>query len=306
MRVRRTVLPAQVLAAALALFAILVPAGCARRAPRAVTFGVVSDCQFAAAPAAGTRFYDRSWLKLREALDAFNSRGVRFVVHLGDLIDHDAASYDLILPVLAHSHAPVRLVIGNHDYDIAAGFKAGLLERLGLTPGYYAFSEGDWRFVVLNGDELGVNFPKDEGLARESDALFAALRAAGRANATQWNGGVGRAQLAFLERELAAADRKGLRTVVLCHFPVLPPAGHNLWNDEEVVALLERHPSVKAYLSGHNHEGGLTVKNGIAYLTFAGMVETAGVSAAAVVTLTADRMTVEGLGREPSHAVPLR
>ncbi len=271
-----------------------------------MTFGVVSDCQFAAVPPSGTRFFDRSWLKLRRALDLFNARGVRFVVHLGDLIDHDAAGYDLILPVFAHSRAPVRFVIGNHDYDVAAGRKAGLLDRLGLASGYYAFSEGDRRFVVLNGDELGVNFPKDEGLARESEALFAALQAAGRPNATKWNGGIGRAQLAFLERELAAADRDGLPVLVFCHFPVHPPAGHNLWNDEEVVALLERHPCVKAYLAGHNHEGGLAVRNGIAYLTFAGMVESADASAAAVVTLTEDRLTVEGIGREPSRAVPLR
>lgn len=303
---RRRVLPARTLSAALALPLALLPAGCARRAPRAVTFGVVSDCQFAAVPPSGTRFYDRSWLKLREALDAFNARGVRFVVHLGDLIDRDAAGYDLILPVFAHARAPVRFVIGNHDYDVEASRKAGLLDRLGVGPGHYAFTEGRWRFVVLNGDELGVNFPKDEGLGRESDAMFAALEAAGRPNATKWNGGIGRAQLAFLERELAAADRDGLRAAVLCHFPVHPPAGHNLWNDEEVVALLERHPCVKAYLSGHNHEGGLAVRNGIAYLTFAGMVETGETSAAAVVTLTEDRLTVEGSGREPSRAVPLR
>lgn len=300
---RRLPLPAILIAVVAALTAL---SGVSCRAPEAVTFGVVADCQFAAVPASGSRFYDRSWLKLREALDGFNARGVRFVVHLGDLIDRDAASYDLILPVVAHSRASVRFVLGNHDYDIAPARKNGLLERLGIAPGYYAFTEGDWRFVVLNGDELGVNFPKDEGLARESAAMFAALEAAGRPNATKWNGGIGRAQLAFLERELAAADRKGLRAVVLCHFPVQPPAGHNLWNDEEVVALLERHPSVKAYFSGHNHDGGLAVKKGIAYLTFAGMVETAATSAAAVVTLTRDRMTVEGTGREPDRTVLLR
>jgi manganese-dependent ADP-ribose/CDP-alcohol diphosphatase len=290
--------------AVLIVLAALAAGAC--RAPEAVTFGIVSDCQFAAVPASGSRFYDRSWLKLREALDGFNARGVRFVVHLGDLIDRDAASYDLILPVFSHSRAPVRFVLGNHDYDIVSGRKAGLLERLGIGPGYYAFTEGDWRFVVLNGDELGVNFPKDENLARESAAMFAALEAAGRPNATKWNGGIGRAQIAFLERELAAADRKGLRAAVLCHFPVEPPAGHNLWNDEQVVALLERHPSVKAYFSGHNHDGGLAVRNGIAYLTFAGMVETAATSAAAVVILTEGRMVVDGTGREPDRTVILR
>jgi predicted phosphodiesterase len=285
-----------------ALLAVL--AGCGK--PSAVTFGVLTDVQFQAAPASGTRYYDRSWLKLRQALDAFDGRGVRFVVHLGDLINGDAAGYDLILPAFAHAPAPVRFVIGNHDFDVADDLKAGLLGRLGVGPGYYAFSEGGWRFVVLNGDELGFNFPKNEGLARESGEMYAALAAAKRPNATRWNGGIGRAQLAFLEAELASADRSGRPVAVFCHFPVLPPAGHNLWNDEAVVALLDRHPAAKAYFAGHNHAGDAAVRNGAVYLTFAGLLETPDTIAGAVVTLDRDRIIVDGFGREPDRAFPLR
>ncbi len=279
-------------------------ASCRDRSP--VTFGVLADVQFAAGPASGSRYYDRSWLKLRQALEAFEGRGVRFVVHLGDLIDHDAASYDVILPAFAHAPAPVRFVLGNHDFDIAPELRAGLLARLGIGRGYYAFSEGEWRFIVLNGDELGFNFPKDEALTAESTEMFAALAAAGRPNATQWNGGVGRNQLAFLEAELRAADRAGRPAAVFCHFPVFPPAGHNLWNDEAVVALLGKHPSAKAFFSGHNHAGDEAVKDGVAYLTFAGLVETPDSLAGAVVTLARDRMRVDGFGREPDRTVPLR
>ena len=286
------------------LLAALAAGGC--RAPEPVTFGVLSDCQFASVPASGTRFYDRSLLKLRDALDGFNARDLRFVVHLGDLIDRDAASYDLILPVFRHARAPVRFVLGNHDYDIAEADRPGLLDRLGIGLGYYAFTEGNWRFVVLNGDELAFNSPKDAGLEQEAAAMYAALLAAKRPNATKWNGGIGRAQMAFLEDELATADRKGLSAVILCHFPVHPPAAHNLWNDGEVVARLESHPSVKAYFAGHNHDGGLAVKNGIVYLTFAGIVETPDTSASAVVTLEKGRLVVDGSGREPDRTVALR
>lgn len=279
-------------------------AGCGGDSP--VIFGVIADCQFAAAPAAGSRFFSRSWLKLVNALDGFNARGVRFVVHLGDLVDRDAGSYDIILPVIERSRAPVRLVLGNHDFDIAPELRAGLLERLGIGRGYAAFSEGGWRFVILNGDELGVNSPKDVCLEKEAAELFAGLLAAGKPNATKWNGGVSRSQAAFLERELFRADRKGLSVIVFCHFPVFPPAGHNLWNDEEVVALLEKHPSVKAYFSGHNHAGDYALKNGIHYLTFAGMVETRETSAGAVVTLARDRISIDGFGREPDRTLALR
>jgi len=288
----------------LLLSAAVASISCGR--PSSVTFGVLADAQFAAAPPSGSRFYDRSWLKVRDALDVFNGRGVRFVVHLGDLIDHDAASYDLILTAFAHSRAPVRFVIGNHDFDIAPDLKSGILSRLGIGRGYYAFSEGGWRFIVLNGDELGFNFPKDEGLAAESEEMFAALAASKRPNATKWNGGLGRGQLAFLEAELARADRDGRPAAVFCHFPVFPPAGHNLWNDEAVVAVLEKHASARAYFSGHNHAGDFAVKNGIAYLTFAGLVETPDTGSGAVVTLTRDRLLVDGLGREPDREVPLR
>jgi 3',5'-cyclic AMP phosphodiesterase CpdA len=289
---------------------ILVPAalaalvGCGRPSP--LSFGVLADVQFQAAPSSGTRYYDRSWLKLRDALERFEGRDLRFIVHLGDLINGDAASYDLILPAFAHAPAPLRFVIGNHDLDVAPERKAGVLARLGGGRGYYAFTESGWRFVVLNGDELGLNFPKTEALARESAEMFDALAAAGRPNATIWNGGIGREQMAFLEAELAAADRAGRPAVVFCHFPVLPPAAHNLWNDEAVLARLDEHVSAKAYFCGHNHAGGCAVRNGVVYLNFAGLVETPDALAGAVVTLGPDRILVDGFGREPDRAFALR
>src|SRR5512137_440582 len=87
----------------LLLTAALASASCGQ--PVSVTFGVLTDAQFAPAPSSGTRSYDRSWLKVRDALGIFNGRGVRFGVHLGDLIDHDAGSYDLSLPAFAHCRA---------------------------------------------------------------------------------------------------------------------------------------------------------------------------------------------------------
>jgi len=48
------------------------------------------------------------------------------------------------------------------------------------------------------------------------------------------------------------------------------------------------------------------VKNGIVYLTFAGIVETPDTSASAVVTLEKDRLLVDGSGREPDRILALR
>ena len=76
--------------------------------------------------------------------------------------------------------------------------------------------------------------------------------------------------------------------------------------NDEVVALLEKHPSAKAFFAGHNHAGDYALRNGIAYLTFAGMVETRDTSAGAIVTLTADRIAFDGFGREPDRTIAVR
>lgn len=272
----------------------------------AITFGVVADCQFASAMPDGERYYSRSRRKLANAISLFDRRGVRFIIHLGDLIDRDAASYDAILPAFERSAAPVHFVLGNHDFDIAAAEKLRVMDRLGAGPGYRAFTEGGWRFILLNGNELGFNFPRDEGLLKEAEELYGRLASEKRPNATKWNGGLGAKQMEFLEAELEQAEKAGQRVIICCHFPVFPPAAHNLWNDAEVVALLERHPAVKAYFNGHNHAGDYAAKDGLHFVTFRGMVETGDTSAGAVVTLTEDKIIIDGFGREPDRTLTIR
>ncbi len=62
----------------------------------------------------------------------------------------------------------------------------------------------------------------------------------------------------------------------------IPAAAHNLWNDTELIGVLESHTCVVAYINGHNHAGGYGLKNGIHYLTVPGMVETPDTTAYAV------------------------
>ncbi len=74
---------------------------------------------------------------------------------------------------------------------------------------------------------------------------------------------------------------------------------------EDIVARLENHPSAAAYFCGHNHAGAYAAKNGIHYLTFQGMVETGDTNAGAVVTLTRERIEIDGFGREPDRILEL-
>ena len=289
------------------VYLILMTAGCRfGGGDRPLTFGLVTDIQFAASPALGIRDYSYSWLKLIQNIEEFNRRNVRFVIQLGDLIDHDAASYDLILPIFKKSKAPVYHVIGNHDFDIDPLLKPLVVEKLGSKNGYYAFSLEKWRFIVLNGDELSFNYPADDRLKKEAEDMFNKLTEKKRANATKWNGGISRVQFEWLKTELDRAENSRHNVIVFSHFPVLPPADLNLWNDEEVVSLLEKYPCVKACFSGHNHKGDYAFKNGIHCVTFKGLVETGGSNAAAVITLTQDKIEIEGLGRELSRSLVIR
>jgi len=294
-------------AALVAGLALVLLAGRAQQPlERALTFGVISDVQFALSPPVGGRFYTRSRSKLGRAADELNRRGVRFVIHLGDLIDSGASSYDLILPAFKKLTAPIHFVLGNHDFDVEEAFKPQVMSLLGVGIGYRAFTEGGWRFILLNGDELGFNFPGGPALRKEAEDFFGRLASEKRPNATKWNGGLSGTQMDFLAAEVEAAERSGQRVIVCCHFPVYPPAGHNLWNDREVVALLESRPAVKAYFSGHNHDGNYAQKRGLHFVTFRGLVDTEQAGAGAVITLTEDKIVIDGFGREQGRTLKVR
>jgi len=288
-----------VLIAALAV--ILIAGGC----KKTVKFGVVADIQYHPGKPLGTRFYSASLNKLKEALAQFNREKVQFVVNLGDTIDHNIETFDSVMPMFKALKPPVYHLVGNHDYDIQEGNEGRVLSELGLKDTYYAFAKGGWRFILLDGFELRYPFPADETLKRESEALYWRLRIQGKEQAQRWNGGISLKQITWLEQRLEEADTARKNVLVLCHFPVLPEAAHNLWNDAEVVTILEKHRCVKAYFCGHNHAGDYALRNGVHYVTFQSMVETPDQNAFAIVTLAKNAIRVQGFGREPSRTLEI-
>jgi 3',5'-cyclic AMP phosphodiesterase CpdA len=206
---------------------------------------------------------------------------------------------------------PVHNVLGNHDAAVEPENQSEVLRRLGLDKlgdkkGYYDFARAGWRFVVLNGNDVSV-LAHAPGSAqwKAANTLLDDLRKKRARNAQDWNGALGSEQLKWLDRTLAKAERTGERVLVFCHYPVYPPSSHTLWNDSEVLAILESHKGVVAYLCGHKHDGDYALINGAHYLTFAGMVET-NETAYALVEVYSDRLCVTGFGREPRRVLQIQ
>jgi hypothetical protein len=285
----------------------MIPSG--RIEPRAaslvgedIRFGLAADAQYADVPPEGTRHYRASLGKLAEAVAAVDAADCAFALHLGDLIDRDAASFAAPLDVLARARTPWLHLPGNHDYAVSDDLKPGIPARLGLATGHAWFDCGGFRFVLVDTNAQSVYAAGAGSPAHRAAAeALARLEASGAPQAKSWNGGAGEAQRAWLDQVCADAEARGLRLLLFGHHPVLPLDSHAAWDAPELLALLERHPGVLAWINGHDHDGGLVEHRGVFFLTLRGMVETAADNAFALCRLLPDRLLVGGHGREPSR-----
>lgn len=283
------------------------------------SIGAIADSQYADAPDAPPRFYRAALGKLERAVDDLNTRDLKFVAHLGDYIDRDWKSYETQRPVKAMLKHPWRFVLGNHDFNVENDKKMqvpgeqGLLSCFNMQDDpqpvcqqarFHAFEESGWRFIVLDGNDLSTYaWPAGS----DKDKLSRKIHDEQYPDAKPWNGGIGAEQMAWLEGELCKADADGAPVMLLCHFPIWPEADPDikLWNAAEVVALIEKHPSAKVWLNGHEHAGGYGVRAGLHYLNLKGMLDTEETSYA-VIDFYADRLEVQGIGREPGRRLMLR
>lgn len=269
-------------------------------------FGVIADPQYADVAARGTRFYRNSLQKLSTAITELNRESLEFVITLGDVIDRDIRSFDAIMPLYQQCNAPLKFALGNHDFDVADGDQARVLDKLSMKETYYSYAVRNWRFIILDGTEIATyrhskGSPKDLASREMLDSIR------GLPNAKSWNGGLSREQLQWFGDVLAKSREAGENVVVCNHYPVLPVNdSHNLWNADKVVQLIREHSDhVVAYFNGHNHKGRYLQDDGIHYLNFKGMVESAKTSAFAIVSCFANRLEVQGFEAEPTRSLSL-
>lgn len=270
-----------------------------------LSFGLITDVQYADADPIGERHYRESLPKLKEAAADLAKQKLPFSLHLGDVIDRDFASYATVLPLLEPLGHPVRHLMGNHDFSIPDGKKPEVAKLLGMPADHYAFTISGVRFVMLDTNEMslykhGKGSPEHEA----SKEALAALAKKGKVSPN--NGGPSAGQLAWLEKELAEADAARTPVIVCGHHTVLPEAGHNAWNRKPLVETILRHRSARAYFCGHHHAGAQVIVEGVPFITFKSLLHEPGVTAYSVVRLFDDRLVIEGRGRETSREVPLR
>ena len=264
------------------------------------SFGIITDVHHCNCEPEGSRFYDKSLPRLREALKSLKTSPADFMVNLGDLIDRDNESFKPVLDIIDSSGLKTWHCLGNHDYSVDKKYKKRLPVPLPEKEGYYSFTHKNFRFIILNGNEVSTYTSGNRASIKQAEEYLVRLKDEGSINAIDWNGGISVKQLAWLDKEFGEAESENEKVFIFCHFPIWPENLHNLLNYKEVLSVLEKYHNIIAWFSGHNHEGNYGNFNLIHFVTLKGMVETELTGAWSLVEVYRNKIWIKGSGREKS------
>ena len=187
-------------------------------------FGVIADCQYAdidGVDYAPERKFRLSPQKLSEAIEFFNTQELDFIVHLGDVIDQDMASFDTILPIFNLSKHEIMHVLGNHDFYVTdarnpqRNNKEEIIKLLNMPAPYYAKTYGDYHFIFLDSNEVGTIEPEHGTADYEAGMkLLQKLEEKGYVNAHDWNGTLSENQMQWLHDELETAKKSDKKVIL--------------------------------------------------------------------------------------------
>lgn len=237
--------------------------------------------------------------RLRACIDAMNAWPADLMMQLGDYVNGrfvigaafgDPARIPGILEDAESIYAKFSglryHVIGNHDVQDLS--KGEFLERVPMTATYYSFDAGANHFVVLDAQYNR----KGEDCSR----VFYVVQ-----------GNIPSFQLDWLEEDLAATDQP---TIICVHQRLdveydFRSGGPEIYNAEEVRALLEESGKVIAVFQGHDHDGAYSQIDGIHYVTFRALIDRAEPTPPSWALVTLDpvnhTITIEGAGEQVSY-----
>jgi hypothetical protein len=228
-----------------------------------VRFGIVTDCHYADADTAGTRYYRQSLDKLAECVETMNAQEVNFLVELGDFKDQNSPPVEqktlsylqAIETVFRKFDGQTYHVLGNHDADsLSKAQFLAKIENTGIDPGRscYSFDFNGVHFIVLDANYKSDGVDYDHGNFDWTDA------------------NVPPDELQWLRQDLATS--RGA-VIVLVHQLLDGKGSHYVENAAEVRHFLEQSGRVLAVFQGHLHDGGYSLINGIHYYTLTAIVE---------------------------------
>ncbi|AOW17192.1 phosphoesterase [Polaribacter vadi] len=279
---------------------------CDKEKKSSFKIGVIADCQYCNCDIKWDRYYKKAPQRLKEAVATLNKDSLNYTIHLGDFIDKDYNSLDSILPTWKTLTSKSYHVLGNHDFEVQDSLKEKVLEKLNIKKRYYSFVEKDWRFIILDGNDLSFYGTTSKEKAHQTDSLFNQLKDKNLPYVQKWNGALSNKQLNWIQQELDKAVQQNQKVGFYCHFPIFPVDQHNIWNREQFLSLIKPYKNVKLFFNGHNHAGAYEFVDNVHYLTFKGMVDTENTSAFAKVKFENDTVFVEGFEREISRKLVIK
>jgi alkaline phosphatase len=263
-----------------------------------LSFGLLTDVHYADIPDNGNRKYSQSLKKMDQCIDTMNARGVEFLTELGDFKDMPTPpNPDVAMAFLSSVEASFSRfkgdrfhVLGNHDEDCISKSQFGNLTinstiQKGKT--FYSFIKGRYKFIVL-------------------DACFDSTGIAYKDGKFSWSdSNVPEEELVWLIRELEKSEHK---VVIFVHQLLYGNTKVSIKNANDVRSILEKSKKVLCVFQGHEHQGGYVKINGIHYYTLKGMVEGnyPESNSFAVITLSEDKILIEGFGNAQSQILPLK
>lgn len=268
-----------------------------------IRFGIIADVQYGDCDANGQRYYRNSLNKLADCIVEFNDQKIPFAVGLGDFIDRSQADLESITNKLKELDGKFYNTAGNHDYKEITDNKV-LFDKLGMPYDYYSFKKGNWRFIMLNTNEV-ASYSNIKGTWKEKEyqKMLERIKSSNRDNAQDWNGGISRKQLKWLNNQLAKAQKAGEKVLIFSHNPLYPAFDHAALNDKEILDVIGKYTCVKCLISGHYHVGTFAYYKDIPCITTEGMVETENENAYGIIELTDNELILTGYGRTKSHAL---
>jgi hypothetical protein len=260
-------------------------------------FGLITDPHYADAPSIGTRYFRDSLDKVREGVARLRAERVGFLAILGDMKDMtigepDSRTLSYLVTIereFQRFGGPLYHVLGNHDTDnLSKSQVMSQIENTGIPAGrgYYAFSHGGLRMIVLDANYDGHGRDYDHDTVNSRDAHVPAQ------------------QLDWLKQELRAAVEP---VIVLVHQRLDGDGTTSIRNRVDVREQLESSGKVLAVFQGHDHPGFYSLINGIHYYTLRAVVEGPGSenNAYAVVDVSPDlNIAVTGYRRAAGRQLP--